>query len=603
MAKRLTLEADDLHQAVRLHQAGNDGAAEALYRRVLTRTPSNPDALHLLGVLVADGGRAGEGADLIERALALKPAFPEALSNRGNLKLQAGDAAGAEACYRTALALAPHRAQLHHNLALALQAQARLDDALAAAQQATALHRANPAYWLLTARLLVAKGGRLEEAERAVRQACALAPRDTDARIELGMLLFGSGRKTEAEAAFRVAVENDPASVSALYNLGAVLRARGDASRAETMLRRAVAADPGHADAWNALGACLRGLGRFEEAAASFRKALALRPGFASAWRHLTLTGRNVAGATDRHTLEALTRSNLRSDEAAAVHFALAKLLDEDDLPDRAFGHYRQANALVAAGFAGTPDAYDPAGCEAMIANLTRERPWQTPVAQCDSERPVLIVGVPRSGTSLIEQILASHPSVFGAGELPDLRQLTSSVDLAEAGKTYAERLGTIGQGAPRVTDKMPDNIFELGRVAAMLPRARVILCRRDPRDVGVSCFTTHFAAGNAYSYDLGHCGHRVRQTDGIADHWRAVLPLRMLTIDYEALVDDIEGQSRRMIEFLGLDWDPACLDFHRTRRTVNTASAWQVRQPLFRDSVARWKRYEPHLGALLAAL
>ena len=149
----------------------------------------------------------------------------------------------------------------------------------------------------------------------------------------------------------------------------------------------------------------------------------------------------------------------------------------------------------------------------------------------------------------------------------------------------------------------MPDNIFELGRVAAVLPGARAILCRRDPRDTGLSCFTTHFAAGNAFAYDLAHCGHRIRHTEALAEHWRSTLALRMLTVDYEALVADLEGEARRMVEFLELAWDPACLDFHRTKRAVTTASAWQVRQPLFRSSVGRWTRYAGHLGPLFEAL
>ncbi len=576
--------------------------AEADYRRILAREPANPDALHLLGTIIAGRGALDEGAALIRRAVSLNPVFPEAFSNLGNIQLQAGDPGAAESSYRTALAHDPNGAKVHHNLAVALRDLGRLPEALAAARQASELNRGDPLVWLLLAGLLET-AGQATEAEPAYRRACALAPRLADARTGLGNLLFKLGRKEEAEAAHRLAVQNDPSSVTALYNLGAVLRARGDPAEAAAMLRRALAIDPLHADAWNALGASLRGSGRFDEAAECFRKALALRPDMASAWRHLTLTGRNVVGEADRAALEALSRRNLPRADAASVRFALAKLLDEQDQPDEAFLRYREANALVAATFSNTPNAYDRAGFERMLETLRQQRPWEASEAAESSERPVLIVGMPRSGTSLVEQILASHPAVFAAGELPDLRRLIGSMSLADAGVRYEARLADLSGGAARVTDKMPDNIFELGRVAAMLPSARVILCRRDARDTGVSCFMTHFAAGNAFAYDLGHCGHRIRHTEALAEDWRNTLKLRMTTIDYEALVDDLEGQSRRLVAFLGLAWDPACLDFHRTERPVTTASAWQVRQPLFRDSVGRWKRYAPHLTELLEAL
>jgi hypothetical protein len=222
---------------------------------------------------------------------------------------------------------------------------------------------------------------------------------------------------------------------------------------------------------------------------------------------------------------------------------------------------------------------------------------------------------MPRSGTSLVEQIAASHSRVFGAGELDALREIWDTLSAHNRGRpvekwdaAFARRLAdrhagsvqALGNGAVRVIDKMPDNIFFLWLIAALFPSARIILCRRDLRDVCLSCYFQHFTEGHLYAYDLADCGARALEIDRLATHWLRVLPLDILAIDYENLVSDLAGESRRLVEFLGLVWEPACLHFHRTERPVLTASAWQVRQPLYRRSIGRWRCYEPHLQPLL---
>jgi hypothetical protein len=235
------------------------------------------------------------------------------------------------------------------------------------------------------------------------------------------------------------------------------------------------------------------------------------------------------------------------------------------------------------------------------------------------SDLPVFIVGMPRSGTTLVEQIAASHRAVFGAGELPDIGRLAASLaqgkDLAAAegwtadaitamAKAHLDHLRALGGDRRRVIDKMPGNVFHLGLIALMFPQARVIFCRRDPRDNCLSCYFQHFSKHHLlYTYDLADCGHQYLATDHLTSHWLKALPLRMLEVSYEELVADQEGQSRRLIDFLGLPWDPTCLEYYRTERTVVTASVWQVRQPIYTRSVARWRHYEQHLGPLLDVL
>jgi hypothetical protein len=229
----------------------------------------------------------------------------------------------------------------------------------------------------------------------------------------------------------------------------------------------------------------------------------------------------------------------------------------------------------------------------------------QPPGEGAASELPVFIVGMPRSGTSLVEQIAASHPSVFGAGELraiPDIAKAPDPFDPAIA-LAHLAHLQSLAPRASRVIDTTPDNLFQLGLIARLYKGARVILCRRDPRDTCLSCFFTLLPSGNLFSFDLGDCGIRYFETERMAAHAFGTLDLRMLTVHYEDVVADLEGESRRLIDFLGLPWDPACLEFYKTKRVVTTASFWQVRQPIYAKSVGRWRNYEKHLGPLMAGL
>jgi hypothetical protein len=230
----------------------------------------------------------------------------------------------------------------------------------------------------------------------------------------------------------------------------------------------------------------------------------------------------------------------------------------------------------------------------------------------------VFIVGMPRSGTTLVHQIAASHPLVHGAGELNNLAQVAESLDAAgeefkepsiypprvrDAAWEYLWRLGALQPGAARVLDKMPGNLHLVAQIALMFPRARVILCRRDARDTCLSCYFQGFASGNIFSFDLRDCGHYHVQNMRLMDHWLKAQPLRMLEVHYEDVTRDLEGQSRRLIDFLGLDWDSRCLEFHQAKTTVLTSSVWQVRQPIYQQSVGRWRHYESHLGPLIEAL
>jgi len=302
------------------------------------------------------------------------------------------------------------------------------------------------------------------------------------------------------------------------------------------------------------------------------------------------------------------------------LNFALAKAFNDCGHWDRAFDHYHRGNRLADV-------AFDPAASlayvKAMIDTFTPEMLAARSSFGRESSRPVFIVGMPRSGTTLVEQIVASHPQVTGAGELDDLRVLGFEVpSLSKSPQPYPRcmadidrqlatgladrylaRLHAIDPNARRVTDKMPQNFLYLGLIGMLLPEARVIHCRRHPLDVCLSCYFVNFTQRLSFAYDLNSLGVYYRHYEMLMDHWRRVRPAAMLEVDYEGLVADQEGVSRRLIEFCGLDWHPACLSFHKNRRPVETASSWQVRRPIYSGSVQRWKHYEKYLDPLKEAL
>ncbi|MGC1891288.1 MAG: sulfotransferase [Stellaceae bacterium] len=384
---------------------------------------------------------------------------------------------------------------------------------------------------------------------------------------------------------------------------------------------------------WNDLGRTLRSLGRFEEAVAAFRQSLAVNPEFGEAYRNLASCQQLTADEQSIARLSALVEQpDLPIEERAAAGFAMGKVLDDADRFEEAFLAYERANRMYRDSRAAMGERFDAAELHREIDKTIAifDSPYFASVGDWGScsGLPVFIVGMPRSGTSLVEQIAASHSRVFGAGELREIGNLAQQLDPiitairsgsgedgAEAradhritvrrlGAAHLEHLKAIGGCAERVIDKMPDNVFKLGAIATLYPGARVIFCRRDPLGTCLSCYFQKFTAGQlVFSYDLADCAKRYLETERLIAHWRKVLLLKWLDVEYEALVSDLEGQSRRIIAFLGFDWEPACLEFHGTARTVTTASAWQVRQPLYSRAVGRWRKYQNHLAPLLDLL
>jgi tetratricopeptide (TPR) repeat protein len=358
--------------------------------------------------------------------------------------------------------------------------------------------------------------------------------------------------------------------------------------------------------------------GRFSEAEELFRRAIEVDPSFPFAYYSIATNRKMTAsdGAWLAGT-EALLAQPLPLRHEISLHYARGKYFDDLGRYADAFASYRLANELVRRyGI-----EYDRSGIEERVDRVI-QRFDATSIHRLQSdgpssERPVFIVGMPRSGTSLTEQILASHPAVFGAGELPFWQSAFTAYeaagleDHAGAGlipgmaQEYLERLGTLAPAALRVVDKMPTNFMSLGLILAAFPRAHIIHLKRHPIDTCLSIYFHYFSHLHPYANDLGNLAHYYGEYRRVTDHWRAVLPAaNFMEIPYEELIEDQEGCTRRMLEFVGLPWDPKCLDFHETDRTVITLSKWQVRQKMHTRSAGRFRNYEKFLGplAVLAA-
>ncbi|MGH7077452.1 MAG: sulfotransferase [Acetobacteraceae bacterium] len=446
-----------------------------------------------------------------------------------------------------------------------------------------------------------------EAAIAAYRRALAHAPDLAAAHARLGNLLHARARREEALAAFRSAAAAAPGSTIGRLSEAKVLLEEGRSAEAETLLRKITAADPASSEAERLLGNVLCESGRFAEAASSLERALTRDPAQVAAWFDLAHTRRmSAADRTLIRRMEARLRDDDLTDfDCAVLHFALGKCWDDLGLAAEAMAHFDAGNRLEKAG-----PAFDRAGLAAGIERLIALFTLETMRASAGdpSVRPLLVLGMPRSGTTLVEQILSSHPEIGGGGELGFWSEHLAAITaeslaperLRAMGADYLGRLDRMAPLRARVTDKNPFNFLAIGLIHLALPGARFIHCRRDPIDTCLSIYFTRFATRQDFACDRGDIAFYYRQYERLMAHWRKVLQEgRLIEIDYETLVADPEPEARRLIGFCGLEWNDACARPERNPRIVRTASMWQVRQPVYRDRVARWRRYEPWLGEL----
>ncbi len=622
---RVALYHANLGEMYRLSGRPDLAAHEA--RRALDIDPDQPGARSNLGIALYEQKNYDEALRCYDRALALAPDFADAHSNRGNALRALKRLSEAEAAYRRALELNPRFAQAWNNLGTTLRELKRIDEAVEAYRKALA-EEPNSPDTLDNLALAVKDLGRLDEAVELLRRALAVETRDPKLHLHLGSVLLDQSKVEEAAAAIERALALDPNGHDGINLMGRIAFERGALDAALAHYQRALALKPDLADALNNMGNVLKELGRLEDAQRAYLDALALDPKIAGVYVNLADSKTFAEGDPHLAAMEALAREPLTATERMQLHFGLGKAYADLKDHGRSFEHLLQGNALKRAQV-----AYDEA---ATFSLFTRNQAVFTPAllqrnsGNGDPSRlPIFILGMPRSGTTLVEQILASHPKVHGAGELkalndiidtvrgadgnaipyPDFVPALDAAAIRQIGARYVAELKRLAPGAARVTDnhvtdKMPSNFFFCGLIHLALPNAPIIHTVRDPVDTCISCFSKLFTAEQNHTYDLVELGRYYRRYQALMTYWRAVLPNgRILDVRYEDVVADLEGQARRIIAHCGLDWDPRCLEFHRTDRPVRTASATQVRQPIYKSAIGRWRHYQPYLGPLLAEL
>ncbi len=606
---------------VRTKQNRFDDAVAACSKAIAIRG-GFAEAHRNLGDALRGKGMPQEALAAYSRGIELKPDFAKAHFNVAEMHRLAGRTEEALAAYRRALHFKPDYFEVLNNLGNLLRDLGKLDEAAAAYLRAAELQPGNPVpqFNLGTAYHSV---GRFKEALAAYGKAVAVRADFLEAHANMAIAFANMQRFDEALACHAKAAALNPQAALTHLAMGEILLWRHDAAAAAEHFRQAVAADPKLYLAWNELGVALRAQGKFDEAKDYFRKTLEIRPNLAAAYNNLISTGKVESSPQEIDRLTALlNQPNLPAEERLGIGFTLGEMLDDANRYDEAFARFAEANALVKKLRAMAGETFDPAMMHRQIDEMIQtytpsffenRRDWGE-----SSEVPTFVVGMPRSGTTLVQQIAASHPQVHGAGELGDIGIIAKSLGgtdtggsplgwkrdaIKRAAQQHLRRLRELNATASRVVDKMPSNVLRLGLIAVMFPRARVVLCRRDARDNGLSCFFQWFATGSVFASDLAHCGENYLATARLAEHWKRVLPLKILEVQYETVVADLEGQGRRLIDFLGLPWDPACLEFYHAKNAVLTASVWQVRQPIYTGSVGRWRHYEKHLGPLLQVL
>jgi len=588
---------------------GRPHEAVKLYHWALQLEPRRREAHNDLGNAYLELGKAGEAVQCYRYALQLKPDDPSVICNLANALRQLGQFAEAIALSRGALALAPTLAMAHNNLGLCLAAQGSATEARSSFQEALRLEpRYLEAHYNL-GQLCAGQGAR-REAVAAYGRALELSPHRTDILCSLGQVLFEARRVHEAAECYQRALTLDPKLLDAYLGLAKVRRVQGLYAEAEQSCQAALMLQPDSVAALHVLGELRADRGAFSEAQQLFERIIVMAPQFVPAYVSLANHRRmTVADESWRAAVEQLLAGALPLGDETSLRFALGKYLDETGQFAAAFEQYRRANECSKR----VSGAYDPAKLSARIGRILELfHSGVVGAGASDSQRPVFIIGMPRSGTSLAEQILASHPAVFGAGELHfwnkaferlesqarQPQQLAGTV--GEIARDYLEYLGTHAGDATRVIDKMPANFLYAGLIHAVFPRARIIHMRRDPRDTCLSIYCQNFYNASPYANDLANLAHYYREYLRISAAWRAALPPESwLEVPYETLVTQPELWTRRMLEFLDLPWDERCLQFHRTERVVITASRWQVRQQLSTGSIGRWRNYAAHLGPL----
>jgi len=638
------------------HQVGRNEIAAQLISKAVSCRPDYVEAHNNLGNVFLAQGSLENAVTSYRQALTLKPDYVDAHYNLGVTYNYHGKLDEAVASFRQALSLKPDLAEAHYNLGTILQAQGKENEAVASYQRALSLEADNIDA-LYNLGVIFNGQGKLDEAMASYRRALSLKDDFAEAHNNLGIVLQTQGKRDEAVASFRRALALKPDYVEACYNLGVLFSSQGKLNEAAASFRRALTSKPDYAEAHFHLGGVLQAQGKDDEAITSFSQAIALKPDYVEAYINTGIIF-SESGKMDKAVVAFRKALSFNPDSVKAYKglSAIVDFAENDDFIQAMENLYNKKEALsvqdriLLGGLLGKAFEdlrnYDKSFKFILESNHLQRGlyKYSTQDDQMFFERikktfspdffaahhrsgnrdrtPVFILGMPRSGTSLVEQILASHPTVFGAGELRVLTNLTTDVctvgttaqfpecildlgmDAFEGmGANYIEKIREYSNDAEYITDKMPHNFLYVGLIKAILPNAKVIHCVRNPMDNCFSIFKKIFEKRHDYAHDLVELGQYYNLYRDLMSYWEEVIPGFMYTLSYEEMVSDQQNQTKNLLDFCGLPWDEACLTFYKTERKVSTASLAQVRKPIYNDSVERWKRNEGQLEPLKKAL
>jgi tetratricopeptide (TPR) repeat protein len=625
--------------------------AEIRCKTVLDRNPDDINALGLLGMVLLRLGKTKDARSVLQKTIRLEPRFAKPHEDLGMLCLHEGDVEGALRYFEEAIRLDGNQANAYAGLAQALarlgrydearkakdhhlrlspvaQALAKANELLAAGNteqadevcnQISVQHPSHADILRLQARI-ASQDGRLTIAEGLLKRIIKLSPTNSRAYADLGRFLGQQDRYSEAVDALEKAIELDSTVISSHQMHADYLSVLGRPTPALHSYEAALQLDPEFSPALVGRGHMLRILGRWDEAIDAYESAIKISPKFGDAWWSLAgLKRYRFSPDQVRQMQDSLAATHDSVDSEISLHFALARSFENESDFESAWQHYELGNLRKRETI-----RYDPVKTEvshdAVIDFFNADLFAGKNPPQSDGPAPIFIVGMPRAGSTLLEQILASHSQVEGAAELPYIGMLSAALGGKHSGeKIYPgvladmsdEQIESIGkaylyysesnrpQKLPRFTDKMPSNFSYVGLIRLALPNAKIIDSRRHPLDACVANYRQLYAKGKNHAYDLNECAEYFLEYDRVMNHWDEVLPGFVLRVQYEDVIDDVETQVRRLLDFCELPWEDDCLKFYETERPVNTASMEQVRQPIYSDAVSYWENYEPHLDEI----
>lgn len=584
-----------LAQAWQMHRAGRFQQAEQMYKQMLKMQPNNPTIMRMLGMLKRQTGRIDEAIKLLQNAVRIMPNDLGCQGELGVALLMAGRIGESVQCSHKVLELDPKSADAMYHLGRAHGAMYDFETAI---------------YW--------------------TRQALTIKPGNVEYHAFLGYLYLRQGLLEQSVKHTRGVLQVQPQNPAMLCQLATALRRMDEYDEAMELFEKALSIDATNTEAMAGKAQILESQGKTDEALALIEQCAASEKGeqvqVAVAYERIA----KRAGCPDRPTAlirKMLTRDNLQPIEQIILHFRLGALLEDAGEFDDAFEQYRLANDMHPQPF--DPDAFTKQIDTTITVFDSKRLAAEAPRSTVDSDLPIFIVGMPRSGTSLTEQILASHPQVFGAGELPHMERMVAAVarlggadsdtsyfdgvnsvtaeQLTELAEKHIEALtqmaGETEGPLTRVTDKMPNNFLHLGLIALLFPNAHIIHCVRNPLDTCMSCYGSQLPPVHTFSNSLDGLAVYYKQYRRMMDHWKAVLPIPIMDVVYEDLVNDQERVSRELVEFAGLEWDDACLNFHESKRVVHTLSMDQVRKPMYKSAMNRHERFAQQLEPLKTQL